>query len=296
MTILINFGFVFAEYLLGLGYLKRHLELPDIPLSPFLFTPMKRISLFQTVRRAVFLALLVLGITSQVFAQTEGDYLYKVTLLRAAPGHFNELMTTLESSFDKAVESGDEAPFWMRHSQGDHWDFMVIYPMDSWQSYFAADRVAKRATAWNEEDGIAITRDLEQHLSYSEDWYSFSVDLTEMTSRFDQMGLFHIEMFAGLPGQREELLEQRRMENRYYAHLDRQQNIIFTRAGGSNWDAMTIGTYTSLAAFAAGGTLHSAQEQEEAARVAGFSGTEQIGPYLRSLLSYHNDTMAVSPR
>ena len=48
-------------------------------------------------------------------------------------------------------------------------------------------------------------------------------------------------MFAGLPGKRRELLEQRRMENRYYEHLDRQLNLIFVRDSGPNWDAMTLG-------------------------------------------------------
>ena len=83
------------------------------------------------------------------------------------------------------------------------------------------------------------------------------------------------------------------MENRYYAALDRPQNVIFTRAGGPNWDSMTIGFHADLQAFAAGGTLHSAEEQEAAARTAGFESTATIGPYLRSLLSYHNDTLGV---
>ena len=34
-------------------------------------------------------------------------------------------------------------------------------------------------------------------------------------------------------------------------------------------------------------------EQEEAAKVAGFKGINDISPYLRSLLSYHNDTLGV---
>ncbi|MDT8368593.1 MAG: hypothetical protein RQ745_05270, partial [Longimicrobiales bacterium] len=69
--------------------------------------------------------------------------------------------------------------------------------------------------------------------------------------------------------------------------------LIFTRAAGPNWDAMTIGFHPDLQSFAAGGSLHSAAEQEAAARAAGFDGTDAIGPYLRSLLSYHNDTLGV---
>ena len=107
------------------------------------------------------------------------------------------------------------------------------------------------------------------------------------------MGLFHVEMFAGLPEKRAELLEQRRMENRYYEYLERQQNVLFVRAAGSNWDAMTIGFFEDLQAFASAGARYSEPEQDEAARSAGFDGVDQVGPYLRSLIDYHHDTLAV---
>jgi len=105
--------------------------------------------------------------------------------------------------------------------------------------------------------------------------------------------MFHVEMFAGLPGKRDELLEQRRMENRYYEFLNRPQNVIFTRESGSNWDAMTIGFHESLEAFAAAGNRYTQEQQNAAAIHAGFESVDDIGPYLRSLLSYHNDTIGV---
>ena len=117
-----------------------------------------------------------------------------------------------------------------------------------------------------------------------------------MRRRFDGMGMFHIEMFAGLAGQREELIEQRRMENGYYEHLGRQLNMIFVRESGPNWDAMTIGFYADLQTYAAQGVRFSEAEQDEAARAAGFDGVGDISPYLRSLLSYHHDTIAVRVR
>ena len=83
------------------------------------------------------------------------------------------------------------------------------------------------------------------------------------------------------------------MENRYYEHLNLQQNVLFIRDAGMNWDVMTIGFHESLSAFAAAGSRYSEQEQDEAAKVAGFSGVNEISPYLRSLLSYHNDTLGV---
>jgi len=226
-------------------------------------------------------------------AQTEGEYLYNVTLLRAAPGHFTDLISTLEQSFELIGDAGDPSPFWIRHSQGDHWDFMLIYPMGDYEDYYERARVTERASAWGDEKGQTLTGRLEAFTSYREEWFARSVDLDELTRRFDGMGLFHVEMFAGLPGKRAELMEQRRMESRYYEHLNRQQNVLFVRDAGPNWDAMTVGFHESLSAFAAAGARFSEEEQDEAAKVAGFKGVNDISPYLRSLLSYHNDTLGV---
>jgi len=237
-----------------------------------------------------------LCLPGSALGQTEGDYLYNVTMLRAAPGHFSELRSVLEESLAIHEQAGDQAPFWIRHSQGDQWDFMLIYPMGDYSSYYDADRIQSRAAAWQAGQGVAVSERLSSLVSYREEWSARSVSVDEMARRFQGMGLFHVEMFAGLPGKRGELLEQRRMENRYYGHLDRQQNVLFVREAGSNWDAMTIGFFADLSAFAAAGTLYSSAEQDKAARAAGFDGIDQVGPYLRSLINYHHDTLAVPAR
>jgi len=227
--------------------------------------------------------------------QTEGDYLYNVTMLRAAPGHYAELVEALEAGSALREEAGDIAPFWIRHSQGDHWDFMLIYPMGDPVEFFEARRVEGRGAVMSSARGRSAARRLEEATAYEEEWFARSVSVEEMTRRFSGMGLFHVEIFAGLPGKRAELLEQRRMENRYYTHLDRQLNVLFVREAGPNWDAMTIGFYENLQTYAAAGVRYSEEEQNEAAQVAGFDAVNQIGPYLRSLLSYHNDTLGVRP-
>ena len=237
-----------------------------------------------------------LCLPAHALGQTEGDYLYNLTMLRAAPGHFTELSSALEESLAIHERAGDQVPFWIRHSQGDQWDFMLIHPIGDFSSYYAPDRIQDRAAAWGTGPGLEVSERLSSLVSYREEWFARSVAVDEMARRFEGMGLFHVEMFAGLPGKRAELLEQRRMENRYYEHLDRQQNVLFVREGGSNWDAMTIGFFEDLAAFAAAGTLYSSAEQDEAARAAGFDGIDQVGPYLRSLIDYHHDTLAVSAR
>jgi len=227
--------------------------------------------------------------------QTEGDYLYNVTMLRAAPGHFTELIEALEADAALREEAGDHAPFWIRHSQGDQWDFMLIYPMGDPVEFFEAKRAERREATMDGSRGKAVAQRLGQFASYREQWFARSISVEEMTRRFAGMGLFHVEIFAGLPGKRAELLEQRRMENRYYTHLDRQLNVLFVREAGSNWDAMTIGFHESMQTFAAAGARYTEEEQNDAARAAGFEDVSRIGPYLRSLLSYHNDTLGVRP-
>jgi hypothetical protein len=248
-------------------------------------------------RSALFLfAAAFFFLPESVVSQTEGDYLYKVVMLRTAPGHFSELISALEESSDLQEEAGDQAPFWVRHSQGDQWDFMLIYPMADFPSYFDVERARRRSAAWDSARGQALSERLSGLTSYQEEWFARSIEVEQMTGRFDGMGFFHIEMFAGLPGKRPELVEQRRMENRYLEYLGRQQNVVFIREAGPNWDAMTIGFYPDLQAYAQAGARHSNEEQDEAARAAGFDGVGNIGPYLRSLLSYHHDTLAVRVR
>ena len=69
--------------------------------------------------------------------ELEGDYLYKVTTVRAAPGGLEPLLDYIASvkASDYFEKSGEHPPFIIRHSQGDQWDLMMIEPMESWSSY-----------------------------------------------------------------------------------------------------------------------------------------------------------------
>jgi hypothetical protein len=85
------------------------------------------------------------------------------------------------------------------------------------------------------------------------------------------------------------------MENAYLKALDQPQNSIFVRDAGAAWDLFTIGAYRDLKHYAASADVPETR-QEEAARAAGFDSVKGIGPYLRTLIALHHDTLAVSIR
>ena len=211
---------------------------------------------------------LVLATTTLAPAAPGRDQLYRTTLLQAAPGRLLELIEELRPS-----ES--ERRIVLRHSQGDAWDLMLLEPIESY-SVHLGERPAEPATlelvAWR-EDGF-----------YRGPPWS---DLTE----YDTSGLFHVEMFIALAGQRAGLVEQREMENAYLAALKRPTNAIFTRELGASWDCFTIGAYDSWTHYAEQDRI-AADDEEKAAKAAGFEGAAHIGAYLRTLIRSHHDTLA----
>jgi len=200
----------------------------------------------------------------------EGNYLYKVTTVRAATGSLSGLLDWLDARRDKA-------PFIMRHSQGDHWDLMIITPLETWAAY--ATRIKP----------IVMPGNL---VAFEEDHFAYGPRLGQLRDAYETSDFFHVEMFNAAPGKADALLEQRRMENAYLAATKQTPNMIFRRAAGSDVDLFTIGFHESLEAFAAPGRA-SDEDKERAAVEAGFKNRADISFYLRSLISSHHDTLAV---
>jgi len=117
--------------------------------------------------------------------------------------------------------------------------------------------------------------------------------LSEVRERFAKAGFFHVEMFVALPGRQADLYRQREMENAFDRALGLPQNLIFTREAGASWDLFTIGCYRDLKHYAEGSEVPAAA-QDSAAKAAGFEGARQIGPYLRTLIREHHDTLATA--
>jgi len=192
---------------------------------------------------------------------------YRVTLLRAAPGSLlsliNEVKTLKNDQNDKLVI--------MRHSQGDHWDLMLLAPQ------------GKNPTLqYNFTSALAF-----QHTFLAKS----DIDWPEIVKRTSRSDMFHIEMFNAAPGKLNELVKQRHMENVYYQHTKREGNVVFETTFGSDMDVFTIGFYKDLVTFAQKPELPESAF-EHAAIKAGFDSGDAIGLYLRELLSSHHDTFA----
>ena len=218
----------------------------------------------------------------------EPSYLYRVTLVRATPGEYRTVLAHFKDEQARLAAAGEPTSFTMRHTQGDHWDVMVIYPMESYAAYFTPERIAARTQAhagWAEKNTDLV--------AWQEDLFVMGPSLDEVQQRFEGMAFYHVEMFEALPGKHAELYHQREMENRYLAALDRPQNLIFVRSHGGSTDLFTLGFYRDLKHFAESADI-SLEDEDRAAKSAGFDDVWAISPYLRSLISRHHDTLAVA--
>ena len=83
------------------------------------------------------------------------------------------------------------------------------------------------------------------------------------------------------------------MENVYQTTIGRPYNMIFVRDKGASWDIYTLGCYRDLAHWAKSPDA-SKEEREAAAKKAGFESADKIGPYMRTLIYMHRDTMGVA--
>jgi len=233
---------------------------------------------------SIILCLISLGC---IASAADRPYLYKVTLVQAAPRKLLELID-LYKQRSSALKDVDEAPLWMRHSQGDHWDLMILLPMGSYNEYFEPQRTAKRNSLTG---GLAET--LKEDIAWQEDLFSWGPPLADLRKAFADGGFFHVEMFVSLPGKFADLYKEREMENAYAKALKEPENFIFVRDQGAAWDIFTIGVFRDLKHYAESADIP-VKDQEAAAKAAGFEAPGQIGPYLRRFIREHHDTLAVA--
>jgi hypothetical protein len=220
----------------------------------------------------------------------DSPYLYKATLVQAAPGKLMELIDLYKARAAASQAAGDEAPLWMRHSQGDHWDLMLLYPMGSYAGFYQPERIARRKQAG---EANKLEDRIKDNIAWQEDLFVYGPPLKSLRKAFAAGAFFHVEMFVALPGKFADLYKEREMENVYARTLKEPENFIFVRDQGAAWDIFTVGVFRDLKHYAESAGVP-AQDQEAAAKAAGFESPSQIGPYLRRFIREHHDTLAVA--
>jgi hypothetical protein len=230
------------------------------------------------------LFLLPLAVSAQNSPAPPQPYIYKATLVQAAPG---KLLALIDHYKSRPVTRDEPAPLWMRHSQGDHWDLLLLYAAGRYQDYFSPSRVAARArnADWESRRKTLVT--------WEEDVFVFGPPLADVQKAFAGSGFFHVEMFHALAGQTAALIREREMENAYARGIQQPENFIFVRDSGAAWDVFTIGCFRDLKHYAQSSDVPR-ETAAQAARAAGFSSPDAIGPYLRELIADHHDTLAVA--
>ena len=232
-----------------------------------------------------------LFISVSAFSQ---DYYYKVTTMRAAPGRLMELIDLLKEDMKNHNQLGIREPFLMRHSQGDHWDLLMIYPIGtSLSEHFSNTAIGRRMRSKTQDQ--SYDSEYFNHISFQEEQIVQGPDFIEFNKRFKEFDYYHVEVFRALAGKRSELLKQRKMENVYLEGIERDTNLIFTKVMGGEADIFTLGFYRDIKHFAESADIP-IEKEDAAAKAAGFESVYTISPYLRSLIIKHYDTLAPAVR
>ena len=200
-----------------------------------------------------------------------GDRLFRMTLLRAAPGRVLDLVQDVKVRVAALPASADgRRPLVLRHSQGDQWDLFLLIPAGAAQMD-TRPLAATELVAWQQDELVR------------------GPDVWSLPG-FAEAGLCHIEMFVALAGKRDELVKERQMENQYARALGRPVTAIFVREFGAEWDAFTIGPYRNWKHYGERDDIKP-DASAAAAKQAGFESDSQIGAYMRSLINTHHDTL-----
>jgi hypothetical protein len=234
---------------------------------------------------------------SPAAAVTSPQPLYRLQMLQAAPGRLLELIDVVKKHAALATAGGEAAPVTMRHSQGDHWDLAVLWPMDDWAAYYSQARMAKRdaAARASGRTPVELARELDPLVSWHEDLYMRGPSVEALRVHVKDMGLLHYEMMQALPGKRDALIEERRMENAFNRNRGRGETLIFVREAGADWDVVTLGVYRNWTQYAESDLIPK-DTNDEAARKAGFTDAGGVGPFMRTLISTHRDTLGPQVR
>lgn len=253
------------------------------------------------MKRSLALAvplLLVLLAGDSVSAQSPGQpagqagMLYRFSLLQAAPGRLPELLALYQQQAAAIVAGGDELPVLVRHSQGDRWDLLLLWPIGTYSDYYSRDRIERRERAAS-ASGLptaAFSKKFYELVAWHEDIWTQGPPLPELRAYVSGATLAHLEIMQALAGKREELFRERERESAFNVERGRPRMLIFTQEQGASWDVITLDVWRDWRQY---GELSmvSAEVSNAAARKAGFENADAVGVYMRSLIATHHDTL-----
>src|SRR6185369_9224899 len=134
-------------------------------------------------------------------------YLYDAKFVQAAPGNLIALIDLYKARMTSYTSTGDEPPLWIRHSQGDKWDLMLLFPMGSYGEYYRPERVSRR-----EGEARVFSDKLKQFVAWQEDLFVYGPPLGDLRGAFSKGAFFHLEIFHSLAGRQADLFKEREME------------------------------------------------------------------------------------
>jgi hypothetical protein len=213
-------------------------------------------------------------------------------MIQAAPGRGPELQAVIQQRIPVITAGGDEAPILIRHSQGDRWDLLAIFPTGSFAEYYSRDRITRRdAAAKNSgRDAAAYAKQVSDLTTWHEEVLVNGPPLAELRADLQGKSLAHLEMLQALAGKRDELVKERQMENSYNTLRGRPATLIFTHEQGAAWDVITLDSWRDWRQY---GELQMIPPEvsDAAAKKAGFANADGVGVYMRSLITTHHDTL-----
>lgn len=249
----------------------------------------------MTLVRFAVMALLLAVCPIPASAQVEVPLrreLYKFVMIQAAPGKLPDLLAAYRDRAPVMAVNGDEPPIVVRHSQGDRWDLLVIYPIGSFTTFYSAERMARRDAA-GKASGVtnaAFQERLYQFIAWHEDVFVWGPPLAELRAYVQGQTVAHLEMMQAMAGQHDALTRQRHMESAFNVGRGRPRMLVFTHQEGAAWDVITLDAWKDWRHYGEA-QMVPADVSDAAAKKAGFANADAVGVAMRSLINTHHDTL-----
>lgn len=242
------------------------------------------------------LAFVLLAVPAAAAAQpvsTSRPDLYKFVTIQAAPGELPELLAVYRQRLPVLASNGDELPILVRHSQGDRWDLLVIYPMGGgFAEFYAAGRAARRdqAATASGVTNAAFQEQLYAHIAWHEDVFVWGPPLAELRAYLAGTTVAHLEMMQARAGQHEALTRERYMESDFNVNRGRPRMLVFTHEQGAAWDVITLDAWKDWRQYGEAQMVPAAVS-DAAAKKAGFPNADAVGVTMRRYINTHHDTL-----